>query len=82
MGRKPLFRAYVRNYEPRAVFPHVEVQYNIALCIHELQSEERLARHRALQKEFKGGPCIGLQVRTGSSAAGVRLACDRMYRIG
>jgi len=28
LGKKPLFRKYVRNFEPRAVFPHGEVQYN------------------------------------------------------
>ena len=60
IGSKPLFRAYIRNYEPRAVFPHPEVQYNIALCIHELQSEEQHTRLTALQKEFKYGPCIGI----------------------
>ena len=37
LATKPLFRKYVRNYEPRAVFPHHEVQFNIALCIKELQ---------------------------------------------
>ena len=58
--RKPLFRQYVRSYEPRAVFPHEEVQFNIALCIKELQDEEQLARLTALQKEFNYGPCIGL----------------------
>ena len=62
LGSKPLFRAYVRNYEPRAVFPHPEVQYNIALCIKELQEEEQASRIAALQREFKYGPCIGLQL--------------------
>ena len=61
-GRKPQFRAYVKGYEPRAVFPHHEVQFNIALCIHELQTEERDARYKAIQTEYKGGPCIGLQL--------------------
>ena len=62
MGSKPLFRKYVRGFEPRAVFPHHEVQYNIALCIKELQDEEQLARLAALQREFKYGPCIGAQL--------------------
>jgi hypothetical protein len=62
LGRRPLFRKYVRSYEPRAVFPHVEVQFNIALCIKELQDEEQLARLTKLQKEFNYGPCIGLQL--------------------
>jgi hypothetical protein len=44
------------------VFPHAEVQYNIALCIKELQDEEREMRFKALQMEFKGGPCIGRQL--------------------
>jgi hypothetical protein len=44
------------------VFPHSEVQYNIALCIKELQDEEQLGRLTLLQQEFKGGPCIGLQL--------------------
>jgi hypothetical protein len=61
-GRKPLFRKYVQNYEPCAVFPHPEVQYNIALCIKELQDEEQKERLLALQKEFKYGPCIGIQL--------------------
>ena len=38
-GFKPLFRKYVRGYEPRAVFPDSEVQFSIALCIKELQDE-------------------------------------------
>eukprot|EP00966_Prymnesium_polylepis_P012823 294775-Prymnesium_polylepis.1 len=50
LGSKPLFRSYVRNYEPRAVFPHHEVQFNIALCIKELQDEEQLMRVAALQR--------------------------------
>ena len=62
LGSKPLFRSYVRNYEPRAVFPHHEVQFNIALCIKELQDEEQLRRVASLQREFKGGPCIGVQL--------------------
>ena len=62
IGKKPLFRSYVRNYEPRAVFPHPEVQFNIALCIKELQDEEQLARVAALQREFQNGPCIGVQL--------------------
>ena len=62
LGSKPLFRKYVRGYEPRAVFPHHEVQYNIALCIKELQDEEQLRRVAALQREFKYGPCIGVQL--------------------
>ena len=62
LGSKPLFRKYVRNYEPRAVFPHNEVQYNIALCIKELQDEEQLVRITVIQKEFKFGPCIGIQL--------------------
>jgi hypothetical protein len=52
----------VQNYEPCAVFPHPEVQYNIALCIKELQDEEQKERLLALQKEFKYGPCIGIQL--------------------
>ena len=50
------------GYEPRAVFPRAELQFNIAECIHELQTEERDNRYKSLQIEFKGEPCIGLQL--------------------
>ena len=50
------------GYEPTAVFPHHEVQYNIALCIKELQDEEWDHRLNGLQTLFKNGPCIGLQL--------------------
>lgn len=56
------FCSRATGYEPRAVFPHHEVQYNIALCIKELQDEEQSTRLLSLQKEFKGGPCIGIQL--------------------
>ena len=38
------------------------MQFNIALCIKELQDKEQLTRVAALQREFKGGPCIGVQL--------------------
>jgi hypothetical protein len=54
--------AHIIGYEPRAVFPHPEVQYNIAVCIKELQDEERDVRYTKLQSDFKGGACIGIQL--------------------
>ena len=50
------------GFEPRAVFPHTEVQFGIALCIHELQLEEQSTRLTALQAKYEGGPCIGIQL--------------------
>lgn len=38
------------------------MQFNIAVCIKELQDEDRKARYKALQASYKGGPCIGLQL--------------------
>lgn len=62
LGKKPHFRKYVRGYEPRAVFPSTEVQFCIALCIFELQNEERKVRYKNLHIQNRGGPCIGLQL--------------------
>ncbi|KAL1499114.1 hypothetical protein AB1Y20_013626 [Prymnesium parvum] len=56
MGTKPTFRDYVRGYEPRAVFPHPDTQFRIAVCIHELQQEEQQRRLRRLIVEFKNNP--------------------------
>lgn len=55
-------RDYVRGYEPRATFPHHQTQKRITICIDELQFEERQSRISVLKKEFKGGPCVGLQL--------------------
>ena len=53
---------HTAGYEARAVFPRPELQFDIAVCIHELQTEERDSRYRALQMGFKDEPCIGLQL--------------------
>ena len=52
----------VAGYEPRAVFPNHITQLRIAMCMKELMDEERLKRLSALQKEYKGRPCLGLQL--------------------
>ena len=62
IGTKPRFRTYVRGHEPRATFPHREIQHRIAECIAELIAEAQMARRTALRKEFGGLPHQGWQI--------------------
>ena len=50
------------GFEPRAAFPHHEIQHRIAECIEELQSEEQMSRREASRKEFGGLPHRGWQI--------------------
>ena len=56
------WRAYVRGYEPHATFPHAYTVDRIAVCIGELQREEFMIRMARKRAQFKGNPCIGLQL--------------------
>ncbi|KAK3260261.1 hypothetical protein CYMTET_30770 [Cymbomonas tetramitiformis] len=56
------FRDYVRGYDPRAAFPHSETLRRIAVCVQQLQKEERVARTARHIKKFKGGQCVGIQL--------------------
>lgn len=62
MTTKPAFRNYVRNYEPRATFPHHYTLDRIAEAVDALQTIARHQRISRLTKEFKGSCCIGLQL--------------------
>ena len=62
MTKKPEFRAYVRGYEPRASFPHIYTIDWIAEAIDALQAEARRNRIARLNKEYKGGMCVGVQL--------------------
>jgi hypothetical protein len=56
------FREFVRDYEPRASFPHHSTINHIAEAVQALQADERKFRISNLAKEFKGLACVGLQL--------------------
>lgn len=61
-SRKPLFRSYIRGYEPRALLPSNVSVHRIATCIDEIQlAKQRLRRARHIA-EHAGHACIGLQL--------------------
>ena len=78
MTKKPEFRAYVRGYEPRASFPHIYTIDWIAEAIDALQAEARRNRIARLNKEYKGGMCVGVQLDMWTDTTTHRL-CVRDY---
>ena len=62
LSTKDEFRDYVSGYDPRAVFPDSRTLHRVAASVKALQSDERLQRIRALKLQFKGKPCVGLQL--------------------
>ncbi|KAK3241308.1 hypothetical protein CYMTET_48913 [Cymbomonas tetramitiformis] len=56
------FREYVRGFDARAAFPHAETLRRLAVCVLELQREERISRTLRHIGKFNGGPCLGLQL--------------------
>ena len=60
--QKDEFRDYVRGYDVRASFPDPRTMHRVARSVHELQLAERISRIKILKQQFKGKPCIGLQL--------------------
>ena len=59
---KDEFRDYVRRYDARASFPDNRTMHRIAQAVHALQRAQLISRISALKLQFKGRPCIGLQL--------------------
>ena len=59
---KDEFRDYVRGYDARASFPDHRTMHRIAQAVHALQRAQLISRISALKLQFKGRPCIGLQL--------------------
>ena len=58
----PTWLALASGFEPRAAFPHHEIQHRIAECVEELMVEEQVLRRQASRKEFGGLPHRGWQI--------------------
>ena len=62
LAAKEEFQDYVRGYDVRATFPDHRTLHRIATTVHALQKDERVGRIAALKLQFKGKPCLGLQL--------------------
>ena len=62
LAARESFRTYVRGFEERARFPHSQSVDRTIDVIAKLQRAAQLARIKNILAEFKGSPCIGMQL--------------------
>ena len=62
LNRRPVFRDYVRGFEPRVVLPHNETIHRLASLTDEIQTATNRARRNKHIAAFRGLPCTGLQL--------------------
>lgn len=62
MNRNPVFRNYIRGFEPRAVLPHNVTIHRIAAAIDQVQLAQQHTRRMEHIKSYGDLPCISLQL--------------------